>query len=79
MTDSPTPSDPLVAAESALSAGNHARVRELLTPIASSQDDDRRGRAEELLARIEPSPVGKYLFLLTAILLSAVTYFAYSH
>lgn len=79
MTDSTSPHDVLVAAERAFAEGNHARLRELVAPLVEGQDNDHRKKAQALLARIEPSPVGKYLFLLTAILLVAVTYFAYSH
>lgn len=73
-----TPEELLLEAQSAFAEGNYARVRERALPLASSDDASTRESAQKLLSQIAPAPVGKYLFLLTGLLLLFVTYFAYS-
>jgi hypothetical protein len=68
----------LLEAERAFAEGNYALVRERALPLVASEDAAARDRAQKLLAQISPAPIGKYLFLLAALLLLAVTYFAYA-
>lgn len=78
MKDLDTPLDPLVEARTAFAGGNYALARKCALPLAESDDLRTREAAQKLLSQLEPAPVGKYLFLLTALLLVAVTYFAYA-
>lgn len=78
MTDSISHKDRMTQAEQAFSEGNYAKVRELLTPAVETKDEAEKEAAMKMLARVSPSPIGKYLFLLTAVLLVSVTYFAYA-
>ncbi len=60
--------------ESAFARGNYARVKnEALLLATSTKNDDVRARAEKLADRLKPDPIAKVLFILTAILLAALT------
>jgi hypothetical protein len=62
----------------AFEAGNYARVRAEAPKLAkSSEREDVRAAATDLLQRIEPDPLVKYLFVLAVLLLLAITAFAY--
>jgi hypothetical protein len=73
---------PLAALQEALSAfeqGNYARAREMAESVKASGSAEDQSAAGELLARMSPAPLAKYLLLLTGVLLLVVTAFAYSH
>lgn len=70
--------DALREAEKAFAEGNYALVRERALDLEKRGDANEREAAKDLLAKISPSSVGRYVFLLTALLLLAVTYSAYS-
>lgn len=78
MTNSKATEEALREAHSAFDQGNYALVRKRALPLLESDNAAIQEAARILLAQIAPAPVGKYLFLLTALLLLAVTYFAYS-
>ena len=73
------PDDPeLRALGDAFEAGNYARVRaEAPRLVERSEREDVRLAARDLLARIEPDPLVKYLLVLALLLLLGVTAFAY--
>ncbi len=75
------PDDPtLQELGEAFEAGNYARVRVEAQRLAESSDrEDVRAAAADLLRRVEPDPLVKYLFVLVVLLLVAVTAFAYGH
>lgn len=79
MTDPVTTEGALLEARQAFAEGNYARAREHAQRLAESADGPTREAGLDLLTKMSPAPVGKYLFLLTALLLMAVTYFAYSN
>lgn len=72
-----TPPDALSRALQAFDEGNYALARTLATELASNSDGDIAAQAKELLVRLSPAPLGKYLLLLTGILLLATTVFVY--
>jgi hypothetical protein len=77
------PADPeLDALLAAFQAGNYAWVRKVAPELAKSAgargDGDLRARSLEVLARIEPDPMGKVLFGIAALLLLVVIIVAYS-
>lgn len=73
------PDDPaLRALGDAFEAGNYARVRaEAPKLVAESEREDVRDAARDLLQRIEPDPLMKYLLAVALLLLLGVTAFAY--
>lgn len=73
------PDDPALASlAEAFEAGNYARVRDEAPRLAvESEREDVRAAARELLTRIEPDPLMKYLLVLALLLLLGVTAFAY--
>lgn len=78
MTNPEAKDEALLEATSAFAEGNYALVRKRALPLLESDDVITRNAAQKLLDQIAPAPVGKYIFLLTALLLLAVTYFAYA-
>jgi hypothetical protein len=66
----------------AFEAGNYAKVRKLGPGLAERAgkggEPEVQTKALELLARIEPDPMGKVLFGIAALLLLAVVAAAYS-
>ena len=77
MTTKQTPQDALPRALRAFDAGNYALARKLAKKLARNRDTSIAAQAQELLVRLSPVPVGKYLLVLTGILLLATTAFAY--
>ena len=75
------PQDPsLQRLAAAFEAGNYALVREEGPALVERTEDPAvRDAANELLRRIEPDPLAKYLLALTAALLLSLAYFAYNH
>ena len=62
----------------AFEVGNYAYVREHAGRLAEKADDEKvRAAARELLARIEPDPLMKYLLLGAVALLVFLTLYAY--
>ncbi len=62
----------------AYEVGNYAYVREHAGKLAEKSEDDKvRSAARELLARIEPDPLMKFLLLGAVALLVFLTLFAY--
>jgi hypothetical protein len=62
----------------AYEVGNYAYVREHAGKLAERSDDDKvRAAARELLARIEPDPLMKFLLLGAVALLVFLTLYAY--
>lgn len=78
MTSPANHEEALPLALEAFAEGNYAVARKHAQRVAESADEPTRVAGEQLLAKMSPAPLGKYLFLLTAFLLLAVTYFAYS-
>ncbi len=73
------PDDPaLRALGDAFEKGNYARVRaEAPKLVRDSEREDVREAARNLLERIEPDPLMKYLLVVALLLLLGVTVFAY--
>jgi len=64
----------------AFDQGNYARVREDAARLAKNTEDDAvRRAAEELLRRIEPDPLAKYMLLAACALLAFFTLWYYTH
>lgn len=64
----------------AFEAGNYALVRAEAGALAERAESPAvREAARELLRRIEPDPLAKYLLALTAALLLLLSYWAYHH
>jgi hypothetical protein len=62
----------------AFEVGNYAMVREQAPKLAQSSENEKvRAAARELLARIEPDPLMKYLLLAAALLLLFLAFYAY--
>jgi hypothetical protein len=74
---SETPSA-LDQARAAFERGNHEQAQALAAPLAASDDKEVAKQADELIKKMSPAPLGKVLFLLTGLLLLAVTTFAYT-
>lgn len=74
------PDDPrLVALAKAFERGNYAHVRAEAPGLAEGAEDEAvRAAARDLLRRIEPDPLAKYLLGLAVALLLAVTVFVYT-
>lgn len=77
MTTQQTPPDSLQQALTAFERGNYALARKIANKLADDSDKNVASEAQELLVRLSPVPIGKYLLLLTGILLLATTMFAY--
>jgi hypothetical protein len=75
------PADPeLSRLTAAFEAGNYALVRAEAGALAERAESPAvRDAARELLRRIEPDPLAKYLLALTAALLLLLAYWAYHH
>ena len=73
------PADPeLAQLVRAFEVGNYALVRERATKLAESAEDENvRSAARELLARIEPDPLMKYLLAVAVALLLFLAFYAY--
>ncbi len=62
----------------AFEVGNYALVRERAPKLAQSADSEKvRAAARELLARIEPDPLMKYLLLAATLLLVFLAFYVY--
>ena len=62
----------------AFEVGNYALVRERAPKLAQSAESEKvRAAARELLARIEPDPLMKYLLLAATLLLVFLAFYAY--
>lgn len=77
MTTQQTAQDALQQALRAFETGNYALARKLAKKLSGGSDKSVAAEAQELLVRLSPVPMGKYLLLLTGILLLATTVFAY--
>lgn len=67
----------LEQAEALFHAGDYGSLRKIALKLEASADKEIRSRARELRERPLPSPLTRYLLLLTFLLLVAVTVFAY--
>ncbi|HVJ20113.1 MAG TPA: hypothetical protein VM686_32085 [Polyangiaceae bacterium] len=64
----------------AFEVGNYALVRERAPKLAQSGESEKvRAAARELMARIEPDPLMKYLLLAATLLLVFLAFYAYRH
>jgi hypothetical protein len=75
------PDDPeLAKVTAAFEAGNYAYVREHATELAERSDSAAVKRAAtELLTRIEPDPLIRFLLGISVVLLLFLTYYAYAN
>lgn len=75
------PDDPeLAKVSAAFEAGNYAYVREHATELAErSENADVKRAAAELLTRIEPDPLIRFLLGVSVLLLLFLTYYAYAN
>ncbi len=73
------PDDPRIQRlAEAFEAGNYARVRsDAPALLASDESEEVRQAARELLDRIQPDPLAKYLLAVSVLLFIAVVAFAY--
>lgn len=75
----PTDAALLEAAYAHFTAGDYENARRNAETLLGSNYPDTKKKAEELLQRLSPPPLTKYLLLLTGLLLAAVTVIAYAH
>jgi|GEM_PF-1578360 len=75
----PSDSALLEAAYAHFTAGDYVSARRNAETLLASKYPDTKKKAEELLERLSPPPLTKYLLLLTGLLLLAATAIAYTH
>ncbi len=69
----------MARAEDLFQKGDYASAGRIARQVKEAGDEEARARAHTLLERLPPSPLAKYLLLLTLLLLIAVTVFAYGN